>query len=567
MKRVRLLLDLRFFVFLFFCFLFVAHAPLRGADVDDWQGDIPLAKRLATYGKVWGILKYFHPGVASGDIDWDQTLIDALPCVKAAADFVSFNQELDNLIIQAGDVDKATYNPNASAHPNEELFKWLKQDPILSDTVREKLMLVHTKFNPVDSYQMSYDESGKVSFPNELSSGNPHFPNEGERIVALFRFWNIMNYFNPYRELIDEPWENVLEDLAVPFLNAGDAYELGWPMAELAARVDDTHCVLGNAYHYMNLGFYHIPAEVILTAGGKTVVSRVWPSLMEPADSLRVGDVVLETRGQNIDTFRASMLKYVHGSNEPVRQREINNYVVRHTETLLPLKIERNGQVLDVEIRGMDYFFIYMLKIREDARLDMWKILPGNIGYVNMGRLEKSDVDVVMSQLMNTRAIVLDVRYRPRYTQREVGRWLNRVPKKFVKFKFPERNVPGAYYTRGTYKIGENNPDYYRGKVILLVNEETQSHSEFFCMAIQTAPDVTVVGSTTAGADGSYVFVYLPGGNSFTFTGLGVYYPNGHPTQQVGIVPDIFVRPTVEGIRQGRDEVLERAVEFVENSK
>jgi len=32
------------------------------------------------------------------------------------------------------------------------------------------------------------------------------------------------------------------------------------------------------------------------------------------------------------------------------------------------------------------------------------------------------------------------------------------------------------------------------------------------------------------------------------------------PTQQMGIVPDLVVRPTVAGIRAGRDEVLEAAV-------
>jgi hypothetical protein len=31
----------------------------------------------------------------------------------------------------------------------------------------------------------------------------------------------------------------------------------------------------------------------------------------------------------------------------------------------------------------------------------------------------------------------------------------------------------------------------------------------------------------------------------------------------VGIVPDIVVRPTIEGIREGRDEVLEAALRHI----
>jgi C-terminal processing protease CtpA/Prc len=357
-----------------------------------------------------------------------------------------------------------------------------------------------------------------------------------------------------------------LEEFVEPFLDAGDAYEWAWPLAELAVRVDDTHCWVGNAYQYMNLGFYYVPAETVYVEG-KTVVSRVWPELMQPPGVVQIGDVILETKGQDIDTFRASMMKYAEGSNEPTKNRQVNDYVVRHTTTTLPFKIERDGQILDVVAEGINYYYIYWKKKYEDAAQEMWKILPGNIGYVNMKILKKEDVPVVMPQLMNTQAIIFDVRQRPNGTHYLLADWLNRVPKKFSKFKVPERNVPGYYYMSEYVKVGQNNPDYYRGKVILLVNEQTQSHGEFVCMALQTAPDVTVVGSTTAGADGDYVFVYLPGGNSFTFSGLGVFYPNGHPTQQIGIVPDLYVRPTVEGIRQGRDEVLERAIEFVESSE
>jgi len=43
-------------------------------------------------------------------------------------------------------------------------------------------------------------------------------------------------------------------------------------------------------------------------------------------------------------------------------------------------------------------------------------------------------------------------------------------------------------------------------------------------------------------------------------TGIGVFYPDRRPTQRIGIVPDLVVRPTIAGIREGRDEVLEAGV-------
>lgn len=48
-------------------------------------------------------------------------------------------------------------------------------------------------------------------------------------------------------------------------------------------------------------------------------------------------------------------------------------------------------------------------------------------------------------------------------------------------------------------------------------------------------------------------------------TGLGVYYPDKSETQRVGLKPDIYVKPTIQGIREGRDELVEKAVELIKN--
>ena len=46
-------------------------------------------------------------------------------------------------------------------------------------------------------------------------------------------------------------------------------------------------------------------------------------------------------------------------------------------------------------------------------------------------------------------------------------------------------------------------------------------------------------------------------------TGIGVYYPDGKETQRIGIVPNVEVKPTIEGIKLGKDEVLEKAIEVI----
>ncbi len=198
--------------------------------------------------------------------------------------------------------------------------------------------------------------------------------------------------------------------------------------------------------------------------------------------------------------------------------------------------------------------------------MEKWKILPGNIGYVHMGVLQQEDVDAAMAELMDTKAIIFDVRNYPNGTMYQISNYLTPHPVEFVKFTAPNLDYPGDFITTEIFDTGAENPDSYRGKVILLFDERTQSHAEFTCMALETAPNVTKIGSQTAGADGNVSWIYFPGVIYTYFTGLGVYYPDGTPTQRIGIVPDIEVHPTVQGIQNGRDEVLEFAVQFIENN-
>jgi hypothetical protein len=52
-----------------------------------------------------------------------------------------------------------------------------------------------------------------------------------------------------------------------------------------------------------------------------------------------------------------------------------------------------------------------------------------------------------------------------------------------------------------------------------------------------------------------------------TFSGHDVRHADGRQLQRVGLHPDIDVRPTVKGIRDGRDEVLERAVRYLKDGR
>jgi C-terminal processing protease CtpA/Prc len=129
-----------------------------------------------------------------------------------------------------------------------------------------------------------------------------------------------------------------------------------------------------------------------------------------------------------------------------------------------------------------------------------------------------------------------------------------------VRFTHGDLSNPGAFHWGSEPITLVPETPRYSGKVVILVDEVSQSQAEYTTMAFRTAPGAKVVGSTTAGADGNVSPIPLPGGGNSMISGIGVFYPDKKPTQRLGIIADVEAHPTIAGIRDGRDEVLEEAV-------
>jgi hypothetical protein len=193
-----------------------------------------------------------------------------------------------------------------------------------------------------------------------------------------------------------------------------------------------------------------------------------------------------------------------------------------------------------------------------------YKLIDEDIAYIYPGAFKNEYLPANMREVRKTKGLIIDFRCYPLdFLVFSLSEYL--FPKKtpFARFSSTSLETPGLFKIGTELQAGKKNKDYYKGKVVILVNEITQSSAEYHSMAFRAAPGAMVIGSTTAGADGNVSFFFLPGGIKTAISGIGVYYPDGGETQRVGIVPDIEVRPTIEGVRSGRDELLERAIQFI----
>jgi len=72
----------------------------------------------------------------------------------------------------------------------------------------------------------------------------------------------------------------------------------------------------------------------------------------------------------------------------------------------------------------------------------------------------------------------------------------------------------------------------------------------------------TTVGESTAGCNGNVNYIYLPCGYQVKWTGMKVLKHDGSQLYLKGFRPDYPVNRTIQAVREGRDEYLEKALEI-----
>jgi len=207
----------------------------------------------------------------------------------------------------------------------------------------------------------------------------------------------------------------------------------------------------------------------------------------------------------------------------------------------------------------LDFYRLYRKKTNGKS----YKLLDGNIGYVTLNNIKQREIRGIKRDFRNTKGIIIDIRnYPSAFVPFSLGEFFTNNLTPFVTFTTPNMDNPGEFSFTKTLQISGKKSSY-QGKLVVLVNEVTQSQAEYTSMAFRAGSNTTIIGSKTAAADGNVSKIHLPGNLKTMISGIGVYYPDGTETQRVGIVPDIEIHPTIDGIKTGKDELLNKAIELI----
>ncbi|MFV0591868.1 MAG: S41 family peptidase [Draconibacterium sp.] len=520
-------------------------------------------KNLALLGKIWGFLKYYHPEIAKGNYNWDYELFRFLPVYNKANTIEQRNELLVNWINSLGDIPKIKETQAQQETVLKPDFSWMED---LSPELQGILQNIYDNRKEMDGhyYYRLTPNVGNPVFTNENAYSAMSYPDDGFRLLTLFRYWNTIEYFFPYRHLIDKNWDKVLEEYIPVFISANNELEFEKAAIRIIADVKDTHANLwGGANKINEQKGTLLPPIRVGFAEDKLVVTDFYNEEHKSTIGLKIGDVITHINGKSVGAIIDSLSMYYPASNQPTKLRNIAADILRSADKQIEITLLSEGSRKDMDLvlypaSGLNYYGLY-----KKPEGPCFKILEGNIGYVFLGTIKNEDIERVKVELKDTKGIIIDIRnYPSAFVPFALGAFFCSEQKPFVKFSKVNWLTPGEFTFTPALNIPASTVPY-KGKLMVLVNEVSQSQAEYTAMAFRAGDNTTIIGSTTAGADGNVSSIMLPGGLRTMISGIGVYYPDGTETQRVGIIPDIEVKPTIKGIKEGRDELLEKAVELI----
>lgn len=519
---------------------------------------------LAEIGKIWGFLKYHHPAVASGKYNWDYELFRFLLQYKDAGNKQAKQKLLLSWIDSLGLFEERKY---AAIQPGEIALlpdlNWI-QSSGFHEKLKARLIAVKNAERTKEHYYIGNMPDGNPEFKNENPYESMHYPDAGFRLLAVFRYWNMIRYYFPYRNLIDENWNDVLLEFIPKFLAAHDEIHYKLTALKLIARINDTHADMqGDSAMNKYFGARNAAIDVTFIEN-KAVVTGYHHKLLGEKSGLKKGDILRKIGGTAVTEIIRESLPVTPASNYPTQLRKIATKLLRTNDSLIVVEYKRGRKTGRLTLKSYD---LKTLQIpRKNQRKDTcFRMIRPDISYLYPGSFKNRYLPKITQEILQSRGLIIDLRCYP--SDDLVDTFSNTLlpsPRKFVKYSVAKLSEPGLFELTSPVQIGADNPDYFKGQVVILINELTQSAAEFTAMAFRTAPKVKVIGSTTAGADGNTSAICFPGNIMTYISGIGVFYPDGRETQRVGIIPDIQISPTIKGIAEDRDELIERAIEIID---
>lgn len=192
------------------------------------------------------------------------------------------------------------------------------------------------------------------------------------------------------------------------------------------------------------------------------------------------------------------------------------------------------------------------------------------IGYVCIRKFEhvhasSEAIEQILLELAEAKALILDIRGNPG-GDHQVGLTLAArfADRRRLCLMSRERKGGQSEFTEPRlWILDPEGLKPFTHPIVLLTDNQTVGAAENFTLALRTLPHVSIMGEATAGSNAETYTDTLPNGWHVTVPYTYVTDHRGFCWEGLGIQPDIYVPKAHSSLSQGRDKVLEFALDYL----
>jgi len=372
------------------------------------------------------------------------------------------------------------------------------------------------------------------------------------RLAVIASTWGTLSIFYPYFNDQHIDWLASLSPALQEVAGSASPAATHAALDHLLTGLHDNHVrtshVARDVTGLLPLAFRRF-GDSIVVIGGLSDYTRLIPVgsevlAFDGTPALAMYDSVQERVSAATDGWRRYETEYrlglgVIGAFRRVRARLPDGAVV---DKLLPVVASE----------------LYEGRIRDPRPKSGIEVAPG-IYYVDFNSLTASAWSGLLSVLQHANAIIFD--FRGYLSSGAFASLANLTDDALLapRMEIPLVGPRGLQQPATQWSI-RPAPPRLAAPIVILTDGESMSAVETFLQIVHDSHLGYVVGEPSGGTNGNIDYFYVPGGFRVQFTGMRVIGADGHSIQGRGIMPDEIVHPTLDGVRAGRDEILEAGI-------
>ncbi len=547
-------------------------------------------ENLTAFTRLFGVVRHFHPSDEASSADWDAVAVHGVDVVESAKDPAMLAARLDDVFLPLA--PSIRIFPTGTAPPSQPpkpadaqtIVAWehhgfgqkQPRPPYGSERVRRGVDAVDARYpDPLQPLQLDLGGGVSASIPLAVyadasrtlplatrealpSAATTYTGNDrATRIGAVIIAWNVLQHFYPYFDVVDVDWPAELKTALRAAGTDRDEAAFLRTLRRLVAAIDDGH---GYVQHSSVQGRANLP--VIWRMIGDTLVVTAVDAAVT---GVSVGDEIVAIDGKPVLQSLREGETLVSGATPQWRRstalRELGSGP-EGTTTVVTVR-KSDGSTRPVTLTRT----VRTSPLREQRPENLAELKPG-FWYVDLERIDDDAFQAALPKLAAASGIVFDLRGYPRISAMPL-RHLIDSPAESARWNVPILRRPDRagveWDTGGRWSLQPAQPRLPKN-IAFLTDGRAISYAESWMGIVEAYKLGAIVGETTAGTNGNINNFRLPGDYGVTFTGMKVLKHDGTRHHGVGIAPTVPVSPTLAGIRAGRDEQLEKAIEILERN-